>query len=226
MKKFFLLNILMALPLTAQVYELGIGGGSATMISDLGTDSFYLPDGYFVGGLYRVNSNEWFSVRLNLNYAFMGEYDYESESAGRRKRRWYAETRVYDINLMVEYNFLPANPYKRPDVMWITPYIAGGLGAYVSDLKMVTSAVRTIRHQENAAFLPLAAGLKVTFRNRMKLIWEIKPQYSFKDNMEGSIMADSRDEPKTNRLANDWFIYNGISLTFGWGKLPCYLNLF
>jgi len=216
----------MILPLSAQIHEFGFGGGSATLISDLGTDSFYLPDGYFVTALYRGNTNEWISFRINLSYARVTEADSLSESEGRRLRNWNANTDIVDLNVMIEYNFLPTNPYRIPHGVWVTPYIAGGLGVYGSFLHITAPNKDPIDHNENSAFIPLAFGVKFIFRNRMKLVFEIRPQYSLKDNLEGSLIMDSKELPHTNQLSNDWFIYNGITLTFGWGKLPCYLNIF
>ncbi|NPA43480.1 MAG: outer membrane beta-barrel protein [Chlorobi bacterium] len=220
-----LLFVLFVAPVYAQLHELGFGGGIANFATDIGSDYLLPAEGFFLTGLYRTNTNEWISLRTSLTWGRVSESDAESESLGRRKRGWAYSADVMDLHLMIEYNFLPLNPYRIPDRVWVTPYIAGGLGAYVSFLTVTAGTARR-EYAENSAYLPLAFGLKFSFRNRMKLVWEIRPQFSFKDNIEGSLLVDPLEAPKTNRLSNDWFIYNGFTITFGWGKLPCYLNLF
>jgi len=210
----------------AQVQEIGFGGGITTIISDLGPESFFNREGYYVTGIFKANTNEWVSVQFSLSYAEAQEHDSLSASIGRRIRNWSSQMSIFSLDMMIQYNFLPANPYRIPQKVWVTPYLAAGLGAYASFLSITDNIQLTETYNEHTAYIPVAFGIKIRFPNRMKLIYEIKPQYSFKDNLEGSLSFDSKEFPKTDQLNNDWMIYQGLTLTFGWGKLPCYLNLF
>ncbi len=226
MKRIVYFIFLISIISNAQIQEIGIGGGSATLISDIGRDDYFIPDGYFGAFVYRSNTNAWLSFLFRFTYSQMEENDALSTSLGRRKRNWRSSMKVYDISLKLEYNFLPLNPYRIPHKIWVTPYLAVGLGAYVSFLTIIPGNNDPDSHAENAAYLPMAFGLKFSFKNRMKIIWEISPGYSFKDNMEGSYMVDSPVFPHSDTRGTDWMIHNGIYITFGWGKLPCYLNMF
>ncbi len=217
---------LFSFSLQGQVHELGLKAGSANMISDIGRDSYIQPDGFFVTGLYRRNVNEWVSYRFEVSYAIMHENDLNSESSGRRLRAWKSNTSVLDAALMLEYNFISLNPYRYPEKTWLTPYLAIGLGGFNSVYSAGSAYAPGLSGTQFALFLPMAFGLKLSFRNRMKFVWEISPRYSFSDNLEGSVVLDPGPLPLTDKLGNDWMIYSGFSITFGWGKLPCYLNVF
>jgi hypothetical protein len=226
MKYFSLLFLFFMVPVHAQLHEIGFSGGGATLVSDVGTDDYIIPDGYFISGLYRRNVNEWISMVLKASVSRVSENDVLSNSQGRKARGWYSTAMIYDGGILLEYNFLPLNPYKYPEGMWTTPYLVVGMGYYSSSFAINPVPVPEIKGTENAFFLPVGFGLKFSFRNRMKIIWEISAKYSFSDNMEGSYTADNPSAPLTDRRGKDWLLQNGISVTFGWGKLPCYLNTF
>jgi hypothetical protein len=227
MKKIFWFIFFVPVILFAQIHEFGISAGGNALVTDLGTDAFYRPDGYYFSVLYRSNTNERISFKFELSRSVLTENDAKAESAGRRLRGWKTDLTLYDFSIMVEYHFLPLNPYKIPDnFMWTTPYLALGLGVYSSSFTIYPYPEEPFSHIENSLMIPLAFGLKFSFKNRFKIIWEISPRYAISDNLEGSKMADNLHEPLTDRRGSDWYIVNSISLNFGWGKLPCYLNTF
>ncbi len=226
MKRFWGFIMLISMSAQAQLHEIGFSGGSATLISDIGQDDYLIPEGYFISGLYRRNTNEWISFTFRFSYGTMSDDDALSESAGRRLRAWRSDITVIGGDIMLEYNFLPLNPYKYPHGVWVTPYLGIGAGYHTSFISAYSPSTAGISDIQNTFYLPMAFGIKFSFRNRMKIIWELGPRYSFSDNMEGSLRLDNSSGPLSDRRGNDWYIYNGLSVTFGWGKLPCYLNTF
>jgi uncharacterized protein YchJ len=74
-----------------------------------------------------------------------------------------------------------------------------------------------------SAAIPITAGLKFRLTPQLILNTEVSANYSFTDNLDGSHSADSNLEKfNFGKNGNDWYFYSGISLSFTFGKNPCY----
>ncbi len=210
-----------------QVHEWGFFAGGINYVGDIGDDRFYVPDGFSGSVYYRSNINEWYSVRLELGYGQLTASDRFAQSLGRRMRNWQTSMNIMDFSALFEYNFLPLNPYKRPLKILTTPYLATGISVFRS-----ISVIRdnftgnALTNYENSLSIPVNFGIKFSLSRHVKFNWEVSVRYCMTDDLEGSRMFDSALDPKTDRLGNDWYITSGIGLTFGFGELPCYLNVF
>ena len=208
--------------LQAQLHEFGITAGGNNVIGDIGRDDYIRPDGYFVSAQYRRNFNAWYSLRVNGTYSVWSLSDTRSSIPGRQTRAWSAAGNTTDISALLEYNFLPLNPYKRPlHIMVMTPYLMIGLGYQLS-----TGQTAGAAWTNNAFTLPTGFGIKFSITRRLKFHYELLVHYTFSDNLDGSRSADNGSLPLTNRWSNDWFMTNGIGFSYGFGQMPCYINVF
>jgi hypothetical protein len=205
----------------AQVHEFGFWGGGNNIIGDIGSEDYIMPDGWFGAAYYRLNLNPWYSFRLQGMFSQWHVSDMYARSRGRRMRGWEAHADFVDMNFLIEYNFLPLNPYKKPLKILTTPYLMAGVGFYGS---FVHSG--PVYLTENTFELPFGFGLKFSLTKRIKFNWEVLIHYSIKDDLDASHVRDSFSVPKTNMWSNDWYITQGIGFSFGYGELPCYLNVF
>ncbi len=223
------LVIFLWLPLVTfgQVHEWGFFAGGNNYIGDIGDETYYTPDGWRISGYYRVNINEWYAVRIELGYGQLNVADHNAQNLGRRLRNWQAEMNVLDGSFLFEYNFAPLNPYKRPLKVIVTPYLATGVNVFRSVSR--TGSLTTgeyIDNYEHSLAVPLHFGLKFSITRRLKINWDFGMNYCLTDDFEGSRFFDSEEKPLTNRTSNDWYLTSGIGISYGFGELPCYLNVF
>ncbi len=207
--------------LHAQLHEFGFTGGGNNVIGDIGRDDFVRPDGFYASGYYRWNINPWYSLRINGTYSQWQLADSRSAIEGRRLRHWTASGDTKDISILLEYNFLPLNPYKRPVHLVATPYLMLGAG-----YQMSTGQTAGLGWNTNAFTLPVGFGIKFSITRRLKFHYELLLRYTFSDNLDGSRTADNTTIPLSNPWSNDWFMTNGIGFSYGFGELPCYINVF
>lgn len=127
---------------SAQRHELGVQGGMANIVGDIGRTTFVLqkPLGnisYYglpvYGGLiYRMNFNPYQTLRFNLGYSAVQFSDAVAKENYRRYRYGSDYYPMYDANndvlnadVQFEYNFFPVNDEQQG---MFSPYIFGGVG--------------------------------------------------------------------------------------------------
>jgi hypothetical protein len=72
--------------------------------------------------------------------------------------------------------------------------------------------------------VPFGVGVKFNFGQSWILAAEVQPQFTMSDNLDGSY-PDLEKNPTARQfstsLSNDWLVFTGISITYGFGRLPC-----
>jgi hypothetical protein len=78
----------------------------------------------------------------------------------------------------------------------------------------------------NGFAIPMTLGAKVTVGRRFVFSAEFTPRYTFTDNIDGSAPSELENRgafPEFgNPNSNDWYIFAGFSLTYTFGRKPCY----
>ena len=205
----------------AQLHEFGFWAGSNNVVSDIGNESLLLPDGYTASGFYRWNMNPWMSLRIQGGFSQWSVKDARSHSSGRRLRAWESDGSTIDAKILWEYDFLPLNPYKRPLHILMTPYVVAGGGVYFTRARSGAIPVNKLVGE-----LPFGMGIKFSLSRRIKLNLELLAHYGFGDDLEASASRDAGPVVMTNRWSNDWYITQTVGFSYGFGVLPCYLNVF
>src|SRR5690606_8728953 len=75
--------------------------------------------------------------------------------------------------------------------------------------------------------IPIVFGYKQTLARRLVGAIEIGARYTFTDNIDGSNpqeLLGRRNPPREFGNVNtpDWYVFSGVSLTFAFGRKPCY----
>ena len=89
---------------------------------------------------------------------------------------------------------------------------------------------RYCMYQENtnswAYGIPMVLGYKQSISPNFILAAEIGARYTFSDELYGSVPdADFREQfAFGNTNSNDWYVFTGITLTYTFGKKPCYCD--
>jgi len=120
----------------------------------------------------------------------------------------------------MEYNFMDYYDLRRR-IRW-TPYFFLNVAGYYVKTKTESSTVGNIINKEDSFFsfsIPIGAGIKYALSKHWNLGLEIGARKIFTDSF------DNLDKATPTTLANphnnDWYFYNGISISYTFYKIEC-----
>jgi len=74
----------------------------------------------------------------------------------------------------------------------------------------------------------MVLGYKATVGAKFVFAAEIGARYTFTDNIDGSNPDKSSESNESlsfgNINNNDWYVFTGITITYTFGRKPCYCN--
>ena len=89
----------------------------------------------------------------------------------------------------------------------------------------IRDRTNTGKHQSTFA-IPMVVGLKHRFYDNLILSMEIGARYTFSDKIDGNIMiSDDLNYNFGNINNKDWYMFSNFSLTYTFGRNPCYCNI-
>ena len=214
----------------AQTFEIGPFIGGANYIGDVGKSSFVNPNTLVGGAIAKWNRSERHSFRFTLLYANIEADDAKSNEVRRQERGYSFNNHIAEASLGIEFNFWSFD--LNDAYIQGTPYLYTGI-TYFNNKHHYLSADLPNKgvlepQANNYDFaIPLIFGYKQTFTPKIIGAAEIGVRYSFTDNMDGSNpqeLLGRRDPPREfgNTNTKDWYVFSGITLTFTFGKKPCY----
>lgn len=107
------------------VPEIGLTIGGTNFIGDVGRTEFHMPNNVFGGVFFRKPFNPHYSIRASFSLGTIGADDADAKSGFKNDRNLSFESRVTDINTVIEFNFLP---YLTGNKGAHTPYVFLGVG--------------------------------------------------------------------------------------------------
>lgn len=229
MKYFAYVFILLttAFSVNAQTYEIGGMIGGANYIGDIGKTNYLNPSGLAVGGIIKWNRSTRHAFRGSLIVAKISGDDTKSDN-NRRKERGYAFGNVVkELSLGLEYTFWDFDVHSQKSIS--TPYLYTGLTA-VGYSALYKNRVDKIKKYDNAITLaiPMVVGYKANMGRNAMVGFEMGARYTFTDDLDGSNpvkgKADNESLKFGNINSNDWYVFTGITVTFAFGRKPCYCN--
>ncbi|MFN4762464.1 DUF6089 family protein [Gillisia sp. Q332] len=218
----------------AQTYEVGAFIGGANYIGDVGSTAYINPNSLVAGGMGKWNISERYAFRLTLLYAEINADDSKSSDVRRQQRAYSFSNNIAEASLGIEFNYWDFDLTKADAQQQSTPYLYTGIVYFNSKHQYLSAnppAGRLQPQGDNWEFaIPVILGYKQTLTENVIAGIEFGARYTFTDNIDGSTPSEllgRRDPPREfgNRNTNDWYIFSGISLTFTFGKKPCYCHL-
>jgi len=228
---FLLISFLFTFFSYAQTYEVGGIFGSTSFVGDVGAtqvfklDEVMESDKLSYGFLFRWNRSDRHSFRFSAMQINTRGIDADSDIQERQQRNLSFETTINELAVGIEYTFWEwdLHSVKRPQVV---PYLSTGIAYFFTDQFARVGNELQKMEELNGFAIPLTLGVKTTIGNRLVLSAEFSARYTFSDNFDGSAPDELENGGAFpsfgNPNSNDWYIFAGFSLTYTFGRKPCY----
>lgn len=215
--------------LSAQFHEIGVFLGGSNYIGDVGNTRYINPNNLAYGFLYKWNLNTRYTFRASVNTTNLKGTDLRTNDLNRFRRQYQFENNIKELVVGIEVNFVDFDllSVRRQ----FSPYIFVGLGYFQYELFYFSEDNSTIPQvisygNRGDIILPFTVGVKSNITKKMTLGFEIGARYTLTDNIDGSNpineFSDIEELKFGNLGNNDWYIFTGLTISFTFGKLPCY----
>lgn len=215
----------------AQTYEAGLMLGGTNFVGDVGSSSFIKPRDYLdqdkvsYGAILKWNRSPRHAFRFTAMRINTFGSDSRSNEPMKKDRRYSFKTNITELSLGLEFNFFEFDLH-RVERSLFTPYIYTGPSYFFTNEFNLTDdgsgGFELVKGESISNFaIPMVFGLKLALSWHWILAAEFDARYTFTDNLDGS-NTDSLTFGNSNM--NDWYIFSGITLTYTFGRKPCYCN--
>ena len=209
----------------SQIYEFGLFLGGSNLISDVGSTKYIAPNKAAFGGILKWNRSPRHSFRASVIYSELEAKDSKSDDPRRIERNYtYINNSFIEISAGMEFTFFDFNLHYYDKQS--TPYLYTGISIAHHDNYYFNNGIQTYEDSSSFAYgIPMVVGYKTTIAKQFILAFEIGARYTFTDELDGS-MPDSEWLVESNSFGNvnnnDWYTFTGITLTYTFGRNPCY----
>ncbi len=209
---------------SAQINEFGLYLGGSNFIGDVGATDYIAPNQLAIGAIYKWNRSTRHSYRISLTFSELEGIDKNSDDPSRQIRGLEFSNQIIELAAGIEFTFFDFNLHQGGFVS--TPYIFTGVTATQHDNFYYNNLGEIQSEDSNsiAIGIPIVLGYKATISPSFVLALEVGARYMFSDELDGSVPDNSELESLSfgNLNNNDWYTFTGITLTYTFGKNPCY----
>ena len=196
-----------------------------------------------IGGIYRFNINPHMGFRLNLTYSNVGAGDFKSGEQFKIDRDAKFKNDILEGAILFEYNFRDINEAQE---YAHSPYIFFGGGLFSAkaqkyDFNEEDNDIVVGTKRKSNVVLPFGVGYKFRLNYSWLLSFESGFRYTNQDfldyntgeftqklkdkGIQDSYIQDQIDKRVYGNLSNkDWYVQTGFTLTYSFGRPPCYCN--
>lgn len=210
----------------AQIYEVGVFAGGSNFIGDVGATNYISPNQLAIGGIFKWNRSPRHSYRLSVIFSDLEGIDGKSDDPRRIQRGFKFNTSILEISAGMEFTFWDFDLHTSG--VKGTPYLYTGISVANHDNYYFTqNGQYTSEDTSSWAYgIPMVLGYKTNISNHLVLAGEIGARYTFSDELDGSVPdAEFREQFSFgNTNSDDWYVFSGITLTYTFGRRPCYCN--
>lgn len=177
--------------LFAQTWEIGVSAGASGYMGDLNQQNPAKISGYNLGAFVQRNFNPYFALKLHYSHGEIAGADSTSGTQQFRDRNLSFKTRLDELSLMAELNFMRYTPGADKDRF--TPYVFLGLGglAYNPQATYLNTQydLRPLMTEGQAyatttVVIPFGAGLKYNFSDKWNIMFSAGYRYALTDYID------------------------------------------
>ena len=210
----------------SQIYEIGGFFGGSNFIGDVGSSKFINPNKLALGGVFKWNRSPRHSYRASLVHTTLFAEDRLSDDPKRIQRDYHFKATVLEASMGLEFNFFDFDLHSGTQIG--TPYIYTGISmAYHPNFYFNNNKLVDEKTSSYAIGIPIALGFKATINESIIVAIEVGARYTFSDEIDGS-EPDAEELKEIVRFGNfnnnDWYVFSGLTLTYTFGRKPCYCN--
>lgn len=209
----------------SQIHEIGGFVGGSNFIGDVGSTNYIAPNNFAVGAVYKWNRSARHAWRASIIFSELKGIDSKSDDPKRKTRGYEFTNQIIEGSLGMEFNFFDFDQHSERALA--TPYIYSGISvAYHDNFYLNAQGEMVSENTSSYAYgIPMIVGFKTAFLDHLVLGVEIGARYTFSDELDGSV-PDNKDLIDThsfgNTNSNDWYVFTGFTLTYSFGRNPCY----
>ncbi|MGB0897134.1 MAG: DUF6089 family protein [Flavobacteriaceae bacterium] len=213
-----------------QIHEVGVYIGGTNAIADVGSGSYIKPNDMAVGLLYKWNRSPRHSYRFSAIYAQIHGDDAQSKDPRRQLRGYTFDNTIKELTAGMEFTFLDFDLHDQHNyAIKTTPYLFTGVTYLHYDALAITPSNTIERYNSHNTFaIPMTVGIKSAITKQFVLAFEISARYAFTDDLDGSNPVRDKEEYESLKFgnidSNDWYVFTGFTLTYTFGKNPCFCN--
>lgn len=208
----------------AQIYEVGVFLGGSNFIGDVGATNYISPNQGAFGGIFKWNRSPRHAFRASVIFSDLEGIDGKSDDPRRIQRGYSFNTSILEISLGMEFTFWEFDLHTSG--IKGTPYLYSGITLANHDNYYFSQNGQYLSEDTSswAYGIPMVLGYKTNISNHFVLAAEIGARYTFSDELDGSVPDAARREQLSfgNTNSNDWYVFSGITLTYTFGRRPCY----
>lgn len=210
----------------AQIYELGVFGGGSNLIGDVGSTNYISPNQFAIGGIAKWNRSPRHAWRISAIFSNLLAEDRKSDDPRRVQRDYTYDASIFEISAGMEFTFFDFNLHLDNNI--VTPYIYTGISTAYHKNFYFNNGTQTKENTSSWAYgIPLVLGVKAKLTRYFVFGFEVGARYTFSDELDGSV-PDSEWLIDTNSFGNinnnDWYTFTGFTVTYTFGRRPCYCN--
>ena len=214
-----------------QIHEVGVFVGGSNAIADVGSGKYVNKNDIAIGGINKLNRSPRHSYRLSAIYSSISGDDSKSSDPRRKQRGLTFKNEVKEITAGMEFTFWEFDLHDQHNyAIKTTPYLFTGL-SYFNYNALVLNPNNKIEeyNSHNSLAIPMVVGIKSAITKQFVLAIEIGARYTFTDDLDGSNPVRDKEEFESlkfgNTNSNDWYVFTGVTLTYTFGKNPCFCNI-
>ena len=224
MRRVYLYRFLLfcVLNTNAQINELGVFLGGSNYIGDVGPTDYISPNKPAFGIIYKWNRSTRHSYRFSYYQGNITSNDNDSDVPSRKLRGNSFKNNIKEFSAGIEFNFLEFDLHSNEKTT--TPYVFTGINHFIYDEIFILGNESHFDYRHSSFAIPMIVGLKTRLVKNFIIGVEIGARYTFTDNLDGSNPINENFETLRfgNLNSNDWYVFSGFTLTYTFGKNPCF----
>ncbi|WP_420571827.1 DUF6089 family protein [Kordia sp.] len=214
----------LAQTLNAQLHEIGAYVGYSNFIGDVGSTQYINPNHLAYGAIYKWNRSERHSFRASITRTLLEGKDINSDDPARQLRGLQFTNTITEFSVGIEFTFWEFNLHDIDPQG--TPYLYTGVSYFNYDTLFLENNRIVPYGDDNTFAIPMVIGYKMTISDNFILGLELGARYTFTDDIDGSNPVNDKEDFDNlkfgNINSNDWYMFTGITLTYTFGKKPCF----